>query len=269
MQPRRSLNYLLCLIAGAALAGAGGYAIAAGGKTGGAENQIYSIRPTGIGLPRIGMHATTGAGDLASPLKAYHDSGQYETDLETVGTRAQDYLDRRVPKIRKQARAACKSQGAKPCPKPKLAIVLDIDETTLSNYEYLAAADFAGASGALATSLFAADAPAIGPTQELFNDARDMDVSVFFITGRPGTIPIVRDKTEENLTGAGYSDWTELILNPGDAGGTVAYKSGARAEITDDGYLILVNLGDQDSDLKGGYAEKAFKLPNPYYFIGD
>ena len=41
------------------------------------------------------------------------------------------------------------------------------------------------------------------------------------------------------------------------------------SEITDDGYNIVVNLGDQDSDLKGGYAEKAFKYPNPYYFIGD
>ena len=268
MRPRRTLNYLLCFLAGLGLAAAG-YAIAAGGKTGGKQNPITSIRPTGVGLPRIGFHGTVGAGDVAEQTKSYHDSGQYEDDLEAVGGRAQNYLDRRVPKIRKQARKSCKANGVKNCPKPKLAIVLDIDETTLSNYQYLAASDFTGATAALTTSLFAATAPAIDPTLELFNDARDKGVDVFFITGRPGTIPVIRERTEENLTGAGYSGWKELILNPGDAGGTVAYKSGAREEITDDGYNIVVNLGDQDSDLKGGFAEKAFKYPNPFYFIGD
>ena len=63
MRPRRARNYLLCFIAGIGLAGAGGYALAAGGKTGSATNPITSIRPTGIGLPRIGMHGTDGAGD--------------------------------------------------------------------------------------------------------------------------------------------------------------------------------------------------------------
>ena len=268
MRPRRARNYLLCFIAGISLAGAGGYALAAGGKTGSATNPITSIRPTGIGLPRIGMHGTTGAGDLAAPLKSYHDSGQYEDDLETVGGRARNYLDRRVPRIRKQARRSCKANGVKNCPKPKLAVVLDIDETSLSNYESLEATNFTGATAALATSLFAATSPAIAPTLDLVDDANRKGVSVFFITGRPD-IQVIRDKTTENLTSAGYSDWAELILNPGDAGGTVAYKSGARAEISDDGYNIIVNMGDQDSDLKGGHAERAFKLPNPYYFIGD
>jgi hypothetical protein len=268
MRPRRARNYLLCFLAGIGLAGAGGYALAAGGKTGSAKDPITSIRPTGIGLPRIGMHGTTGAGDLADPLRSYHDSGQYEDDLEKVGGRARTYLDRRVPRIRKQARRHCKATGIKNCPKPKLAIVLDIDETSLSNYESLEATNFTGATTALATSLFAATSPAIDPTLKLFDDARKKGVSVFFITGRPD-VQVIRDKTEENLTGAGYSDWAELILNSGEAGGTVAYKSGARAEITEDGYDIVVNMGDQDSDLKGGYADRAFKLPNPYYFIAD
>jgi hypothetical protein len=268
MRSRRVRNYLLCFLAGIGLAGAGGYALAAGGKTGSATDPIYSIRPTGIGLPRIGMHGTTGAGDMAEPLRSYHDSGRYENDLEAVGDRARNYLDRRVARIRKQARRDCRVNGAEHCPKPKLAVVLDIDETSLSNYQSLQATDFTGATAALATSLFAATSPAIAPTLDLADDANRKGVSVFFITGRPD-IQLVRDKTEENLTSAGYSDWAELILNPGDAGGTVAYKSGARAEISRDGYRIVVNMGDQDSDLKGGHADRAFKLPNPYYFIAD
>jgi len=267
MRPRRSVNYVLCFIAGIALVAAG-YAIAAGGKTGGDKNPIYSIRPTGVGLPRLDMHGTVGAGDLPAALESYHDSGEYESDLESVGTRAQGYLDRRVPRIRKEAGKSCKANGVKNCPKPKLAIVLDVDETTLSNYPYLANADFSNVVGALASALLAADAPPIEPTLDLVEDAQDLGVDVFFITGRP-ELQVIRNATEANLSAAGYSGWKDLILNPGNAGSTVPYKSGAREAITDDGYIIVVNLGDQDSDLKGGYAERAFKYPNPYYFIGD
>jgi hypothetical protein len=37
--------------------------------------------------------------------------------------------------------------------------------------------------------------------------------------------------------------------------------------ITRRGYRIVVNLGDQRSDLDGGYALRAIKLPNPMYVI--
>ena len=33
------------------------------------------------------------------------------------------------------------------------------------------------------------------------------------------------------------------------------------------GFTILVNVGDQDSDLAGGHAVRPFKLPNPMYYI--
>jgi len=60
-----------------------------------------------------------------------------------------------------------------------------------------------------------------------------------------------------------------LVLRPSDAEGTRAYKSAARADIEADGYRIVLNVGDQDSDLRGGHADKAYKLPNPFYFISD
>jgi len=264
---RRTLHYILLALAAAGLIAAG-YA-AAGGGSGDGKTKIATIRPTGVGLPRIGMHGTVGAGDLPAELTRYHDSGRYESDLEKVGAKAEDYLDRRVAKIRKKARRRCARKAPKPCSKPKLALVLDIDETSLSNYAALSANDFKNATAALASSLIAADAPAIAPTLELFDDARAQNVAVFFITGRPDGIAIVRQRTEENLTAAGYSGWRELVLKPADSGGTVDYKSGARAAIEADGYRIVLNVGDQDSDLKGGFADKAYKLPNPFYFIAD
>ncbi|MGA6947466.1 MAG: hypothetical protein WBZ00_06900, partial [Solirubrobacterales bacterium] len=42
---------------------------------------IYAIHPTGEGLPLVGASGTVGAGDYASPLKSYHDSGAYMQDL--------------------------------------------------------------------------------------------------------------------------------------------------------------------------------------------
>jgi hypothetical protein len=265
----RLVRYLATFLAGAVLAG-GGYAIAAGGNSTPAKEQTVSIRPTGVGLPLVGLHGTVGAGDFAAQLRSYNDSGLYESDLEKVDGRAQSYLGRRAAHLRKLARKRCRRKDTpkSQCPKPKLALVLDIDETSLSNYDEIQAANFSGTSVALAASLAAGDAPAIQPTLDLFQFAQSKGVDVFFITGRPSGIPFVQERTESNLTSAGYSNWKGLVLNPLTEG-VAAYKSGARAAIEQQGYRIVANVGDQESDLHGGHADRAFKLPNPFYFIGD
>src|SRR6478609_4503542 len=48
---------------------------------------------------------------------------------------------------------------------------------------------------------------------------------------------------------------------------TIQYKSGTRAYIESQGFDIVGNFGDQFSDLEGGYADKAFKMPNPNYYL--
>jgi hypothetical protein len=47
----------------------------------------------------------------------------------------------------------------------------------------------------------------------------------------------------------------------------IPFKSGARKEIEEKGHTIIVNVGDQYSDLAGGYSERVFKLPDPFYYI--
>lgn len=267
----RIARYLASFAAGAAVA-AGGYAVAAGDKDGARPDATVSVRPTGVGLPLVGAHGTVGAADYVPVLRDYHDSGQYERDLQAVGARAHAYLGRKVKSLRAKARKRCRKREipAAQCKKPMLAMVLDIDETSLSNYEDIAATGFAQTTPALATSVVQADSPAIEPTLELFDFARSRGVDVFFITGRPDSIPFVREQTELNLTRAGYEGWKQLYLNPDTDQGTVPYKAGTREEIERKlGYRIVVNVGDQESDLHGGYADRAFKLPNPFYFIGD
>jgi hypothetical protein len=48
---------------------------------------------------------------------------------------------------------------------------------------------------------------------------------------------------------------------------TEGFKTEVRRKLTAQGYIIVVNIGDQYSDLNGGYAERTYKLPNPFYLI--
>ena len=236
-----------------------------------------SVRDTGVGLPRIGAHGTVGAADYVPVIRSYVDGGGYAADLADVGARAQAFMVRQAKALRAAAKRRCakakgkrKGQGKgaagagpRACHKPPLAIVHDIDEPSLSNYAELNAGGFSNAVGALILAVTSADSPAIGPTLELYRQARAMGIAVFAITGRPAG---VESFTRTNLDAAGYTDLAGIYFKPsGEA--TVPYKSGSRAAIEQQGYRIVANVGDQESDLEGGHADRSFKLPNPFYFI--
>ncbi|MDR3742048.1 MAG: HAD family acid phosphatase [Terracidiphilus sp.] len=189
-------------------------------------------------------------------LKRYHDctvaSVCYAHDLGVEADRAIAFLDRR---------AARNARGE------KLAVVLDIDETTLSNYEEMLKAGFAYDSKAFDAWVESAAAPAIPGTLRLVKDARRLGVSVFFLTGRAES---ERAATDRNLRAQGFDDYARLILRgAGEEKMTAAeYKSRERAKIAAEGYRIVLSVGDQWSDLRGKpEAEYSVKYPNPYYFI--
>ena len=100
-------------------------------------------------------------------------------------------------------------------------------------------------------------------TLELYRTATRLGVAVFFITGRPEE---EREATERNLRAAGYESWAGLVLRPS-SGDRSAFKTSVRRQITQDGYTILANVGDQESDLVGGHAQRTFKIPNPFYEV--
>jgi acid phosphatase len=106
---------------------------------------------------------------------------------------------------------------------------------------------------------------ALVPTRQLVARARALGVAVFFVTGRP---PRLRASTERNLREQGYT-WEGILLHPKDGrfASAVDFKSVERRKLTERGYTILLSMGDQQSDLDGGYAERTFKLPNPVYFL--
>ncbi len=164
-------------------------------------------------------------------------------------------------------------------PGEKLAVVMDIDETTLSNYCEMKREDF-GYILSLSTPwvLSPESAVAIPGALRLYNRAKAADVAVFFLTGRPGKPRDASVKpwvdqtsaTARNLEASGFHGWAGLQLRNGEENGmaTIEYKAGERQSIQALGYRLVLNVGDQWSDLLGTpQAQTSVKLPNPFYFI--
>jgi predicted secreted acid phosphatase len=187
-------------------------------------------------------------------LIKYADTGGYERDLAAAAARASAWLAGQAGRT------------------GKLAMVLDIDETALSNWPLIKRNNFGviihgpiPPCGWNSWVHMARD-KAIMPTLKVYRQARRQNVAVFFITGRDESL---RGVTESNLRAAGYQDWTALVMEPDGPNlkSAADFKAPARKKIVGRGYTIVVNMGDQDSDLEGGYAERTFKLPDPFYYI--
>lgn len=181
----------------------------------------------------------------------YHDTGKYAQDITAVAKQADFYLRFRI------------NQNQNISAPHKLAMVLAVDETALSNYQNLHSIDFGGTNEQRLALEAKANDPAINNILNLYNIAQNNDVSVFFISNRPESL---RQATLRNLKRVGFHDVTNLYLRKANDTRTItAYKTSIRKMITNQGYDIAVNIGDQYSDLDGGYADMAFKLANPFY----
>ena len=211
----------------------------------------------------------TGMSMLKEQIKLYHASGAYINDIKDISTQAQNYVKARVKKNLELKNPE------------KLAIILDIDETTLSNYENLKKLDFGGTPIMQRNAELKANDSAIKPAYELYRYAINNDVKVFFITGRDEG---ERESTRRNLVNAGYtsvknakdvcetapvSEECNLYFREGKylKPSAIIYKTAMRKRIAEAGYMIIANVGDQYSDLAGGYSELTYKYPNFMYYI--
>jgi predicted secreted acid phosphatase len=157
------------------------------------------------------------------------DYATWQADVKAVVDQALPYVQQRT----------ANSAGQ------KLAIVFDIDNTALETYFH---------------PWYQLPTPAVQPSLELAKYAKSRGVSVFFITARPG---VIEDETEWNLKSVGYPVDGLYVRDLPDLFDQVsAYKTGKRAEIEAQGYTVIANVGNNDSDLVGGHAERTFKLPD-------
>ena len=177
---------------------------------------------------------------------------------------------------------------------PAKAIVLDVDDTSLAtwNYEIFSNWSFNPATNAtyVTNQLF----PPVPGMVDMANTASAEGYAIFYLTGRPATqeaatlgnltsdgigvdagfpAPTTLNDGEDGLfTKPAVADYPPYLQAAcaGDPNGsctTTHYKSATRKHIESLGYDIVANFGDQYSDLKGGYADRVFKMPNPNYFL--
>ncbi|MFJ7265983.1 HAD family acid phosphatase [Streptomyces sp. NPDC099050] len=158
------------------------------------------------------------------------DHATWQRDVTAVIDAARPGIEQRI---------AASPAGEKP------AIVLDIDNSSLET-------DFHW--------FWTFPTPAIAQVRDLTRYASDRGVAIFFVTARPG---IVYSLTERNLKAVGYPVSGLYVRDlPALFGEVSAYKTAKRAEIEARGYTIIANIGNNQSDLVGGHAERTVKLPD-------
>jgi hypothetical protein len=174
------------------------------------------------------------------------------------------------------------------------AILLDVDDTALNTWNYEIFSNFA--FNATTNGQYVTDQlfPPVYGMVDMATKAAAEGYAVFYLTGRgatqeaatlgnltadgvgvdagypkPTTLTDGEDGLFTKPAVADYPDYlkTACAADPDGKCTTIHYKSATRAHIESLGYDIVANFGDQYSDLKGGYADKTFKLPNPTYFL--
>ncbi|WP_223837527.1 HAD family acid phosphatase [Streptomyces venezuelae] len=158
------------------------------------------------------------------------DYGTWQRDVSAVLDVARPYVEQRI---------AASPAGEKP------AIVLDIDNSSLeTDFHYF----------------WTFPTPAIAKVRDLTQYAHSRGVAIFFVTARPG---IIHSLTQYNLKAVGYPVSGLYVRDLPDLFEEVStYKTAKRAEIEARGYTIIANIGNKQSDLVGGHAERTFKLPD-------
>ncbi|MFE1793345.1 HAD family acid phosphatase, partial [Streptomyces sp. NPDC059525] len=158
------------------------------------------------------------------------DYATWQRDVAAVIDAARPAVEQRI---------AASPAGEKP------AIVLDIDNSSLET-------DFHW--------FWTFPTPAIEKVRALTQYANQRGVAIFFVTARPG---IVYSLTERNLKAVGYPVTGLYVRDlPALFSEVSAYKTAKRAEIEARGYTIIANIGNNESDLVGGHAERTVKLPD-------
>jgi predicted secreted acid phosphatase len=226
----------------------------------------------GEGIPNIDSVKKTIAvyyGDPGTGI-ASKTRSPYISELKAIAKKQRKALKGRY-------RAAV-ARGEKP------ALVFDTDDTTLFTYDMEVAAMHFTFDPALQDVYVQQQRfPATPAMVSYVKAAQKAGFTIFGLTGRSDS---QQAATIANLAKVGYPAdafvASRFFTKPdkgqpyapwvtGCAAGstctTIEYKSKTRAHIEDLGYTVVANYGDQYSDLLGGYADRAVKLPNPTYYL--
>jgi predicted secreted acid phosphatase len=208
----------------------------------------------------------------------------YAREAEGVARAGQRWLRARTPDAHHHAR----HHSGTP------AIVLDVDDTTLLTWNYEIASNWAYNPVTNGEYVTGQRFPAVPGMVSMVTWAAKHGIAVFYVTGRPSPqeaatlgnltsdgigvdarypAPTTLPDGEDGLfTKPAVNEYPQYLRDacagdPDSKCTTIHYKAATRAHIESLGYDIVANFGDQYSDLKGGHADRTFKLPNPNYFL--
>ena len=267
-----------------------GVASAAGGGGGGASGPTPPAPPINPITPTSEKQVTN-IDVLRQQLRNY-----YGDPLNTGVFAADSYYAKEAGRVaRRGSRYLAKARPSGPGAK---AVLLAVDDTTLNTWNYEVFSNFAYNPTTNADFVLGQKFPAVPGMVSLVQKAKAQGYAVFYLTGRgaaqeaatlgnltsdgvgvdagypaPTTLTRPDGSTEDGLfTKPAVADYPQYLkdacsADPNGSCTTVHYKTATRAHLESLGFDLVANFGDQYSDLTGGYADRAFKLPNPTYFL--
>jgi acid phosphatase len=177
----------------------------------------------------------------------YHESGEYDRDVNKAIENAKKEFDKITPG-------------------KKSTVIFDVDETSISNYQFDKEWDFGYVQKYWDMWVDSAKAPAVPEVFGLYKYLLNKGFRIIFLTGRKD---YQYYSTMENLIKVGYEKFDTLIVKDKNYYDSLAvkYKSEKRTELSAKGYHIVGTVGDQWSDLKGPYHGIQVKIPDYQYYI--
>jgi acid phosphatase len=186
-------------------------------------------------------------GAAKNAVQGYYESGEFDRECSKIIDDAISHLN--SEKVTNRS-----------------AVVFDIDETALSNYEQTKSIGFGYINKMWIDYIQQAKAPAIKETKRFYDYLVSRNIHVIFLTGRTEDL---YEATKRNLIGQGYTLFDTLIVRSAAERKIPAaeFKTLKREELVKKGYDIIACIGDQWSDLVGGNTGYKIKLPNYLYLI--
>lgn len=180
-------------------------------------------------------------------VKVYYESGNYDEEMSEIIEKAKE----------KFSKIEIKNNSA---------VIFDVDDTALSNYEISKRLDYGYDFKIIQEWVLSEKLPAIKQTKELYDFLKSKNVKLIFLTGRNFE---EYDATYKNLISQGYTGFDSLIVRNKEQKKTKAqtFKSNVREALTKSGYKIIGTIGDQWTDLNGQYSGIQIKLPNYLYEV--
>lgn len=180
-------------------------------------------------------------------VQNYYESGEFDRESRNIIDNAINYIDRITLK-------------------DKSAVIFDVDETALSNYQITKETGFGFIPKQSEEWQLKGVADALPQTKRFYDYLISKNIHVIFMTGRQNNF---WNATRKNLIEKGFSKFDTLIvrdINEKDLP-AAEFKSFKRDWLVRRGYDIIASVGDQLSDFAGGNTGYKIKLPNYLYLI--